>query len=401
MGFWQSLVEKFNPAQPSIAREHGDSAPSTQTKLHTIANAYHLVETVNRCINLLVDNASMVDFDIGETLKFTGVAPNVQQGKLTMILNMRPSPYVDMSAFRRALLMDLLVDGNAFIHYDGTSLYHLPACRVEVIPDSVTFVNSYKYLGALGEEIIYPVSTVLHIKDNSVRSNYRGDSRVNSCLESLYGREAMQEFHRSYFESGAAMGVIIETDNVLSSKIKERQEREWQIKYNPKRSNGRPVILDAGMKAKAISTSNMRDLTFNESVAEMERKVCVALGVPPILLDSGNNANIKPNLELMFYTTILPMLRKFESVFEFYFARDIELSTFKVPALKPDQKEQAERVSSLVNNGIITGNEGRGILRLAPIEEDVMKKIRIPANVAGSATGVAGQEGGKPTQQDN
>lgn len=400
MGFWQNLVEKLNPTQRSIATEQGDSAPTTQTKLHTIANAYNLIETVNRCINILVDNASMVDFDIGNTLKFTGVAPNVQQNKLDMLLNMRPSPYVDLSAFRRALLMDLLIDGNAFIYYDGTALYHLPAARVEIIPDAVTFVNSYKYIGAFGEEHVYAVNTVLHIKDNSVRSVYRGDSRVNSCLESLYGREAMQEFHKSYFESGAAMGVIIETDNVLSSKIKERQEREWQIKYNPKRANGRPVILDAGMKAKAISTSNMRDLTFNESVAEMERKVCVALGVPPILLDSGNNANIKPNLELMFYTTILPMLRKFESVFEYFFARDIELSTFKVPALKPDQKEQAERVSALVNNGIITGNEGREILRLAPIEDELMKKIRIPANVAGSATGIAGQEGGKPPAKE-
>jgi len=211
----------------------------------------------------------------------------------------------------------------------------------------------------------------------------------------------MLAFQASYFESGAAMGVIIETDAVLSAKIKDRQEREWQQKYNPKRGNGRPVILDGGMKAKTVSTASMTDLTFNESVAETERKVCVALGIPPLLLDSGNNANIKPNLELMFYTTILPMLRKFESAYEFFFSRDIELSTFKVPALKPDLKEQAERVSSLVNNGIITGNEGRAMLRLVELNEEVMKKIRIPANVAGSATGVAGQEGGKPPKEDN
>lgn len=131
MGFWTNLVEKLNPAQRSIAREQGDSAPTTQTKINTLANAYTLIETVNRCINLLVDNASMVDFDIGQTLKFTGIAPNVQQGKLDMLLNMRPSPYVDMSSFRRNLLMDLLIDGNAFIYYDGTSLYHLPAARVD------------------------------------------------------------------------------------------------------------------------------------------------------------------------------------------------------------------------------------------------------------------------------
>lgn len=400
MGFWNNMWEKLNPAQRTIANDAGDRVVSTQNKIMTISRAFELVEVVNRCVNIIADNATMVDFDIGATYKFTGVAPNVQQSKLDLLLNMRPNQFMDISTFRRLLIVDFLIDGNCFIYYDGQSLYHVPAANMEIVPDAQGYVNSYKYTNMLGQEITYPVNTIMHIKDNSVRSVYRGDSRINSCLQSLYGREAMMQFRDSYFDSGAAMGVIIETDQVLSSKIKDRQEREWQQKYNPKRSNGRPLILDGGMKAKTVSTAKMTDLAFNESVSEAEKKVAVALGIPPILLDSGNNANIKPNLELLFYLTILPMLRKFESVFEYFFARDLELSIFKVPALKPDQKEQAERITSLVNNGIITGNEGREILRLEPIEEEVMKKIRIPANVAGSATGVAGQEGGKPSNKE-
>ena len=127
-----------------------------------------------------------------------------------------------------------------------------------------------------------------------------------------------------------------------------------------------------------------------------EEKVCVALGIPPILLNSGNNANIKPNLELLFYTTILPMTRKFEAAFEYFFGYDIEVSTHAVPALKPDQKAQAEYLSALVNNGLMIGNEARVILRLEELDDPLMKKIRVPANVAGSGTGVTGQEGGKP-----
>ena len=400
MGFFNNMWEKLNPAQRTIANDAGDRVISTQNKMMTISRAFELVEVVNRCVNIIADNTTMVDFDIGATYKFTGVAPNVQQSKLDLLLNMRPNQFMDISTFRRLLIVDFLIDGNCFIYYDGQALYHVPAANMEIVPDAQGYVNSYKYTNMLGQEITYPVNTIMHIKDNSVRSVYRGDSRINSCLQSLYGREAMMQFRDSYFDSGAAMGVIIETDQVLSSKIKDRQEREWQQKYNPKRSNGRPLILDGGMKAKTVSTAKMTDLAFNESVSEAEKKVAVALGIPPILLDSGNNANIKPNLELLFYLTILPMLRKFESVFEYFFARDLELSIFKVPALKPDQKEQAERITSLVNNGIITGNEGREILRLEPIEEEVMKKIRIPANVAGSATGVAGQEGGKPSNKE-
>ena len=127
----------------------------------------------------------------------------------------------------------------------------------------------------------------------------------------------------------------------------------------------------------------------------------MVLGVPPILLNSGNNANIKPNLELLFYLNIIPMLGKFVSAYEYYFAFDIEIKTHKVPALKPDLKAEADRVSSLVNNGIITGNEGRATIRLDKLDDPEMDKIRIPANISGSATGVSGQEGGKPPKEDN
>ena len=127
-----------------------------------------------------------------------------------------------------------------------------------------------------------------------------------------------------------------------------------------------------------------------------------ALGVPVVLLESGNNANLRPNVELFFSMTIIPLMRKFESAFEAYFAYDIKLTTHNIAALAPDLKAEADRVSSLVNNGILTGNEGRATLRLEPIEDDEnMTKIRIPANIAGSATGVAGQQGGAPTQEGN
>jgi HK97 family phage portal protein len=397
MGWMRNIVEKLNPVQRAIADEQGEQS-STQTKIRTVTNAYDLIEVVNRCVNILVDNAAMVNYDVADTYKFTGQVTNVRKDRLATLLNIRPNPFMDISTFRRLLILDLIIDGNIFIYYDGTSLYHVPAHMVTIVPDSVGFVHSYEYGTLSGVPHVYKPNEIIHIRDNSINSVYRGDSRINSCLESLYSREAMLSFQNSFFNSGTAMGMIIETDAVLSSRMKERQERDWMVKYNPKRSSGRPLILDGGMKAKSTASSNFREMAFVDSIDQMETKVCVALGIPPILLDSGNNANIKPNLELLFYLTIIPMLRKVESALEFYFAYDIQLSTHAVPALLPDQKEESDRLSSLTNNGIITGNEARKMLRLEPIDDPLMDKIRIPANVAGSATGVSGQQGGRPTE---
>ena len=389
---WATLVEKLNPVQPEIYREEGTNVGTSQNKKKTITNAYEMVEVVNRCVNLLVDNAAMVDFDVSSTLNFTGVVTGTKQKALSTLLNNRPNPFMDISTFRRLVLMDFIVDGNVFIYYDGASMYHVPAALMEVIPDEKSYINSYVYNGT----VHFSVDEIIFIKDNSLKSIYRGDSRLHSALESLYTRDSMVGFQKAFFENGAVMGLIIETDEILNKKLKDKQEREWMAKFNPKRGSSRPLILDNGLKVKSTSSSNFQQMSFNDSVKDIEDKVCVALGIPPILLNSGNNANIKPNLELLFYTTIIPNLRKFESAYELFFAYDVELATHRVPALKPDQKQESERLSALVNNGIITGNESRVILRLPELDEPHMKVIRIPQNIAGSATGVTGQEGGKP-----
>lgn len=393
MSLWAEIREKFNPIQDEISRDEGTRVSSTQTKIGTVQNAYELVEVVNRCINLLVDNSAMVNYDVASTLSFTGQTPGVRSKTLKNILNHRPNPYMDINTFRRLVFMDFLIDGNAFIHFDGAAMYHIPAALMEVVPDEKTYINSFIYNGTHR----FAPNEIIFVKDNSTKSVYRGDSRVNSAVESLLTRESMLDFQKSFFNNGAVMGLIIETEEILNTKMKSRQEKDWMAKFNPKKSGGaRPLILDNGSKAKSISNSNFRELAFTESIGSIEDKVCMALGVPPILLNSGNNANIKPNLELMFYTTILPMLRKFEAAYEYFYAYDIELATYRVPALKPDLKDQAERLSALVNNGIMIGNEARVELRLEPLEDPDMNKIRIPANIAGSVTGVTGQEGGKP-----
>jgi hypothetical protein len=52
----------------------------------------------------------------------------------------------------------------------------------------------------------------------------------------------------------------------------------------------------------------------------------------------------------------------------------------------------------MVNNGIMTINEARFELRLPPSTEEHADKLRIPANIAGSAANPT--EGGRPPEED-
>lgn len=399
MGIIRSIINKLNPAQRYISEEAGDRVGSNQTKIRTVENAYDLMEVTNRCINVLVDSSSEVGYDIKDRLSFSPRIPGVRATTLNTLLNHRPNPWMDISTFRRLLLIDFLMDGNSFIHFDGKSLYHLPAKDMDIMTDEEGYISGYEFAGT----VYLKPNEVLHIRDNSANSsyrNFRGRSRINSALRSILTHETAVQFQENFFTNGAVVGLIIETEALLNSKLKDRKEREWQAKYNPKDGGAKPMILDGGMKAKTLAQSSFKDMDFNDSLEVIENRIAKALGVPPILLDSGNNANIRPNVELMFSLTIIPMMRKFESVFEHAFGYDIKLTTYDIMALKPDLKQEAERVSTLVNNGLATGDEGRAILRMEPLGTEEMTTIRIPANIAGSATNVSGQEGGRPAQED-
>jgi len=217
-----------------------------------------------------------------------------------------------------------------------------------------------------------------------------------SCLSSVTARDELLKFKKNFFKNGALFSLVVETDAVLSKKIKKRFSDEVTTEFNPRTGKRSALVLDGGMKAKSLTPTSTKDLEVSQDVKDYESNITKALGVPPILLDSGNNANIRPNIDLFYYMTILPNTKKFKSAFELFFGYKITTTTDNIAALLPDNVKEANAVSAKVNNGIITPAEGRDELRYVKLEDQDMDVIRIPANISGSATGVSGQQGGKP-----
>jgi HK97 family phage portal protein len=207
----------------------------------------------------------------------------------------------------------------------------------------------------------------------------------------------MQEFQDNFFSNGAVFNLAITTDNTLSQTAKERTIANWIKQYNPKNAGKRPVILDSGLKPVPISSDNsFKEMDFETSVSSHNVKILETIGVPPVLLDGGNQANISPNLRLFYLETVIPIVRKYISAMEFLTGYDIEAITSGVSALQPDLKDIASYHSTLVNGGIKTPAEARADLRLVELSDPESKKLRIPANIAGSASDPS--TGGAPTK---
>ena len=235
---------------------------------------------------------------------------------------------------------------------------------------------------------------MVHIKENSFHDMYRGVSRLKPAVRTMKIIKSMRDFQDNFFNNGAVPGLVLKSPNTLSEKIKERMIQSWSVRYKPDAGGRRPLILDGGIEVDELTNVNFKDLDFQNAILENEKIIVKALGVPYILLDSGNNANIRPNMRMYYLETILPIHRKMNYALERFFGFEIKEDTTEIPALQPEMRDQSAYYTSLVNGGIITAAEARERLGFEEIENT--QDIRIPANIAGSAANP--DEGGRPEE---
>jgi HK97 family phage portal protein len=389
MNWFQRLREKLNPAQGVISREEGSQVAST-IKINYYT-AFKQLEAVNRGVSMIVSGASALDYDIKN--KLTDGNSNLRVKQVYNLLNVRPNPYQNVQEFRSACFLDFVLEGNIFIYFDGSFFYHLPSSNVQVVPDPKSFVSHYLY----NNEVKFDPTEVIHIKDLNSDSIYRGSSRLQAADSSIKLLSEMKKFQHQFFENGAVPGLALGTDNTLSVNAKNKTLDSWVANYNPKRNGAkRPIIIDSGLKPIKLFDSNFQELEFNQSIKAATNSVLESLGVPALLVEGGNNANISPNLRLFYLETVMPVVRKFVSAMESFTGYDIDAVTYGVQALQPELSQLASYHVSLVNSGVITPDEARAELRYGALPDGEGAKIRVPVNIAGSA--VNPSQGGRPPE---
>jgi len=333
--------------------------------------------------------------------------------KLNKLLNDRPNPFEDrIKLFRRAYF-DLMIDGNAFFYYDGTNLYVLPANDVQIITDPKTFIKGYLFLVTSNyssysggprdsknqSSIEFSADEIIHIKLDNDDSIFRGKSSIKSLDSIINIYNALLKFQKQFFKNNAVPGVVLTTDSVLNTKVKDRLLQSWRSGYATMFDGARsPAILDGGLKVDKFSEINFQSLDFEASIERLEQDMAKALGVPYVLMKSGNNANIAANQVLFYEHTILPIVSMFASAFTQYFNSSvIRPDKTVITALQPDLRTQSQYYVSLVNSGIITADEARERLGFAKMDTTDTNTIRMPQNITGSATNPS--IGGRPTNE--
>ncbi len=265
--------EKLNPIQQYLGQATETSREYTQN----YETYYETLEIVNRGVNIVVDDVSEIPHTVGAAAGHHASVKGIKKSRVSLLLNREPNPFQDVSAFKRNLITDFLLDGNIFIYYDGAHLYHLPADKVTIHGDSKTFVEKYTY-----NDVDYAPAEIIHVKENAFYSIFRGTSRLKPAVRTMQLTANMRQFQDNFFKNGAVPGLVLKSPNTLSEKIKERMIQSWSIRYRPDAGGRRPLILDGGIEVDSISNVNFKELDFQPAIAENEKIILKAIGVPPI-----------------------------------------------------------------------------------------------------------------------
>ena len=377
---------KLNPIQ-----QYFQEINSSREDHSNYEKFYEELEIVNRGVNMIVDDVAEIPHRVFGPTKGSSIVKGIKRSKVDLLLNVEPNLFQDVSTFKRNCITDYLLDGNIFIYFDGVHLYHIPADNVTIHGDSENYIKKFTY-----NDVDYSPDEIIHIKENSFYSIYRGVSRLKPAVRTMKIIKAMRNFQDNFFNNGAVPGLVLKSPNTLSEKIKERMIQSWSARYRPDSGGRRPLILDGGIEVDDLTNVNFKDLDFQNAILENEKIITKTLGIPYLLMDSGNNANIRPNMRLYYLETILPIVRKINYALTRFFGFEVLEDTTNISALQPEMRDQSAYYSALVNGGIITVAEAREKLGFRELPET--DSIRVPANIAGSAANP--DEGGRPVEQE-
>ena len=110
----------------------------------------HLLNCQKIGVDIPVNSIIKVPFLVeGVITNMTPLIPTEWQrrlraDRLERLLNYEPNPFQDISSFKRNMLVDLILDGNIFIYFDGAGLYNLPADQITVVGDEETYIKEYR-----------------------------------------------------------------------------------------------------------------------------------------------------------------------------------------------------------------------------------------------------------------
>jgi HK97 family phage portal protein len=266
-------------------------------------------------------------------------------------------------------------------------LWPLRPDLVRILPTLDPRVWRYGYVldpsaAARGQEpdvVSIPPGDLIHIKYPNPLDAYFGQAPLRPASRASTLDNAATDFVDGLLRNDAVPRVVVTTQQEIDQTVADRLKAMWR--RNTRR--GEPSFLQMGMDVKVLGL-NLRDLEFPDLRTISESRICMALGVPPILvgakvgLDRSTFTNYGEARVSFWEETVMPLQRRFlEPVrtrllpeFSGVGRSRVELrwDNSQVLALQESEQARWDRATNALARGGVTLNDFRRTVGLDPVE---------------------------------
>jgi HK97 family phage portal protein len=327
------------------------------------------VATVYACVTLISDTIASLPFNV--YLKTEQGNKLYQSHPLDKLISRRPNEKYNSIDFRRALINQMLLNGNGYVLplRTGNALTGL-----ELVPADHVQVN-YQYGNLtydvyLNDKLKLTLNPdqIIHLKAYT-QDGYHGISPITYARQTIGSSLAASKHLAQHYGKGGVPPGYLELNT--TSKDPERLKQIGE-QFDHAVKNGRTPVLTEGSKYNGITVS-LRDSQYIETQKWTAEEICRIYRVPPHMVGMMEHGNYNNSIEAQNHQfiqyCIRPLVESIEEEFEnkLLSNRDFCLELDMQALLRGDIQTQVQRHVSYYNIGAMNVNEIRKENALAPV----------------------------------
>lgn len=310
-----------------------------------------------------------------------GIWSEAEGGDATSRLLHRPNRYQNHVQFKQWWQMSKQTRGNAYglkkrsASGNIEAIYILnPDLVIPLVADdgSVYYQLGQDNLAGVQQGVTVPASEIIHDRMNCLYHPLVGVAPLYAAAIAAGIGVSIQKNTLQFFGNAAMPGGILVAPGAISKENAERLKEQWQSGYTGPNA-GKVAVLGDGMKFEPLGR-NAVDSQLIETLKWSDERVCSVFHVPAYKVGVGPapSFNNVEALDRAYYSDCLQSpIEEFEAVMDDGLGLDgvnegVELDLDGL--MRMDSKTQMETLKAGVEGSLLTVNNGRKRLNLAPLE---------------------------------
>lgn len=389
--------EKASEVGPVISTAYVGRPVWTPREYGKLADeAYVRNAVAYRCVKLIASAAAAIPWVLKDAK-----GEEIEHHPLLRLLK-RPAPMIGGASLFEAFFAYTVLQGNGYIEAVGPDngppreLWAHRPDRMQVIAGPYGLPKGYEYLanGVRKTWDCDPLTgkgPILHVKEFHPLNDWYGLGRMEPAAYGIDRHNAAGAHNKALLDNGARpSGALVfqpiknadGTMQAAPAQVIDAAKKSLERTHGGPKNAGKPMVFGGLVDWLEMGISP-RDMDFAAGKDDAARDICLAAGVPHILIVPGQSTfnNVREAKLELYEDTVLPIHDRVMDALNAWLCPmfgeglTLEGDLDGIPALEPRRESKRKSIVELYDKGLLTDEEAREALQYGPRDDDAVGKV--------------------------